>query len=153
MCFQLQRREPLVCKLQLLHLYISWQPPLTFDQIYPHCPPKRFQKCHHGSHCNTPKHMQKCKDIFSFCIQKQIVSLIKSILSEIELYIATDRPRVSCICENETRKAKHCRETKKKRRESLQGTRELTIKNPRNAKAVHLCSAVHQTTTSLNHKT
>lgn len=76
LCFQLQRREPLVCKLQLLHLYISWQPPLTFDQIYPHCPPKRFQKCHHGSRCNTPKHMQKCKDIFLFCIQKQIVSLI-----------------------------------------------------------------------------
>lgn len=110
LCFQLQRREPLVCKLQLLHLYISWQPPLTFHQIYPHCPPERFQKCHHGSHCNTPKHMQKCKDIFSFCIQKQIVILIKSILSRNKLYIATDR-QVSHIC-----KTKHCRGKKKKKK-------------------------------------
>ena len=63
LCFQLQRREPLLCKQQLLHLYTSWQSPLTFYHIHPHCPPKMFQRCLHGSHCSKPKHRQKFKSM------------------------------------------------------------------------------------------
>lgn len=68
LCFQLLRREPLLCKLQWLHLYTSWQPPLTFYHIHPHCPPRTFQRCLHGSRCNRPKHRQKCNNLLLFKI-------------------------------------------------------------------------------------
>lgn len=95
--------------------------------------------------------MQKCKDIFSFSIQKKIVFVIKYILSRNELCIATDRPQVSCICKNGTEKAKHCRDRKKKGVKDCKVRTDCQLKI-QEKQVVHHCPAVHQMMTLLRYE-